>query len=129
GPEWSWVAASISAGSTSTPTTWWPRWYSSPERRPGPHPASSTRAARGSIASIRRASPVRSAPSAAIVRKRSMYHWECPSSVSVNHRVVLGMYRRLVATVDCPRVLVVVPDPVVGNHHRKISPKDRPRDT
>ena len=53
--------------------------------RPAPG-VEDSRAPRGTIASISRASPTRSAPSAAIVRKRSMYHSLWPGAVSVIQR-------------------------------------------
>lgn len=55
-------------------------------KRPCPHPASSTRPPGAINASMSRASPWMSTPSAANSRKWSAYHSEWPSSVSVNHR-------------------------------------------
>src|SRR5699024_2938637 len=68
--------AAMSAGSTSTPVTSWPSVCRRPPTRPGPQPASRTRAPRGAIASTSLASPSRSSPRVAIARNRSMYHWE-----------------------------------------------------
>nr|KEP23521.1 hypothetical protein DA06_07725 [Georgenia sp. SUBG003] len=90
GPGWSSSAAATSTGSTSTPTTSWPAAARAEPTRPGPQPASRTRAPRGTIASTRRASPARSAPEAAMVRNRSTYHLEWSGFDSVMRCQPLG---------------------------------------
>src|SRR5699024_3834163 len=80
GPGWSSSAAAISSGSTSTPTTLCPARDRAPPIRPGPHPASSTRAPRGTMASTSRASPTISSPARTMDRNRSKYQEECPGS-------------------------------------------------